>query len=198
MFDDNVSDNQLVQDNVAPGSPAAVYAAFQQHLQEALLGSGAPNPGQSVRKLNHGVGVGDSTFSHFRIKDGKLANFKIDGNPIRNRLAAPTPPVAVGPVEVTLLAAYRTVSDEQLTVVFEVAASEPVTVADYEATYVDFTGRQVSAVTVGGSTNVRAGARLATVVTFPQADVGGSVEFPVYSEDFASTWDVTLQITPLS
>ena len=193
--DPNVLEHAL--DLAAPGSLAYAYLDYRLQAVKASIDGGLTGSEDTlqVEEIDGGYQyctdpTDDQTcakWTDIEGRDGAVANFRVNGEPLDARLTAgngqAVPAGSLGSVE--LLYAYESPVSNSLNVVARAqSADEPVTVAIYDATYHDASGRQSKAADNYGPSDLAANANANVMMIFPTATLGGEVTVSMFSEDF--------------
>lgn len=186
-----------------PGSPAEQYAFWQTTLTDINTDAGYPSEPAAVTADDSTVTVCHSsndcsTYTDFTGADGTITTFLVDGKEIEPRLGGRSEPTTIGPVSVTVLSSYRTVSGDDLGVLIEVTATSAVEVHMHTAAYVGVDGRQVSAGPSGvGVLDIASGATVRTAATFPRSDPGGRLILQTFDGDTYDSYDFDVVVPTL-
>ncbi len=182
----------------APGSAAALYAIHQAAVAESLAAGGVPGIEESVTFSDDKVtscfknpisqedeDCGD--FTNFIVNDaGLLTDFDSNGQTVSSRLGKSdsSEAVAMG-ATVKFVSAYKAGSNDDLVIVVEVAAGPTeTTVGNYSASYVGGDGKQLTASTSTGPSDLKPGARAYYGMVFSGGDLGGTVSVEVFDADY--------------
>lgn len=189
LFSGNISRMDRSLGQITPGSAAFWYARFQIDFESAKADAGFRSSEQSqVRKVDDGFDVcvrsDCARYSAVELSDEGLSRFEVDGFDITPRMGVAAEPVTIGPVTLSILTSYRTVSSDELVVNFEISTTEPIRVPVYSSSYTDPTGRSVSNSEYVGETELAASSRRLYSAVFSRSDPGGRFILEVYNEDF--------------
>jgi hypothetical protein len=186
-----------------PGSIAEAYAGYFLGAANASIDGGYPLAGDLPIKVDGGykacTGKGEDacvTWADVEGRDGKIVNFTINGKELGPRISAGTgKSVDAGSLgQVKLLYAYQSVQSGGMFVVAEVrSGAAPITIGSYQATYRSREGRQSTAAETTGPTELAAKSLATIVLSFPNAEPGGTVTIPMFSEDFMTDGQAVLK-----
>lgn len=200
MVSGDLDTMETMHDHVAEGSPAETYADFQVGLARAQRQSGISLEGGSTREVEGGVemcsGGSCSTFSDFEVTDGRLVAFIVDGNAISERLVTGGETINASGVTGTLVAAYQTVSSNELIVVADInnGRDDQAHLNIYSAEYVDEGGAQSTATDALGAIELRPGSSTTVAVIFEGASPGGTAYIPGTSANFEESFELQLTV----
>jgi hypothetical protein len=195
-------------DHAVEGSPAYVYASVQVAAVEALADQGMTDDAGDATVTETGMRVCNTDIDGSRnctdmeeltVTNGKLATFTVDGTQIDDRLAAGGATATEGATSVTLLGAYHSIQGDVLLVALDIVneGDEPTNLNIYSAEYVNDAGRQVSAGDAIGPSELRGGAAGSAVIYIPAQSVGGTFYLDGSSDDFMTSYEWELQLTPI-
>lgn len=190
---------------LVPGSPAAGFVTY-------LLGFATArrdNPQEDLPSFEVAVSGGSieacvadfcDVFSDFRVDDGRLAGFRLNGAVIDSRVGAASKPVSSGSLEVEVLGAFERISVNELAVVIAVESYKDVTF-DWEAvTLVDATGVNLT-VDVDASSwpeAVATATRHVVVVQFPGGRLGSDLIVTYTSPTASEPVEVRIAVDELA
>jgi hypothetical protein len=185
----------------SPDSDAARFAVHMSAVAEAVISAGDPWLPPAVLPQTGGdyqvcYAVQCIVFADFTTDEtGLLTGFTADGtNPAQFLGSQAEEPVTSGPVSARVLSSY--VSGPALVVTVEISTDEDVILSLSEAVYIGPDGRQVSTSPDGTHfpAELFAGANTVTVVTFPGADLGGTLRFDTLSADRTNQYPLILDV----
>jgi hypothetical protein len=191
-------------DLAAEGSPAELYARFQHAFTEARQQEGWPTETQEAYVTDEGVDLCfppevDEPCWFYRdlvVRDGQLANFTVNGEPIEDRLFAGDASDETGDVVAELVAAYHTITGDVLVVILDVenGSADDVSLSIYSADYLTADNRQVSASDAVGPVELRAGSSAYVALIFPSQGIGGTAYLPGWGAGSTELeWEIPLE-----
>jgi hypothetical protein len=174
-----------------PGSPAELFFLHELFAAIAVFANtNAPLPTYTVTPAGTGFtvcrdGAVCETFADFVVNAGGLESFRLDGQPIDDRVAGFVRPTTVETLTVDGAIALRRPRDEALSVVVLLTSTGGGTSFAWEqASYADETGRTYPLDLSASQFPVRIedGDGAIAHVTYPGARAGGQLTFPITSD----------------
>jgi hypothetical protein len=177
-----------------PGSPARAYAIHQQASVAAFPQQDPPDTvsvNEDTIDLEATPNEGEpytTTYGDFEVDpdSGRLVSFSVNGESLDGRIVVGGQPVSSNGVTVTPVSAYRTVTGDVLNVNVEVAngTDGPFSAGAGNSSYVNADGSQVQTTYWGGPNDVQAGANAAFSIDFERSDLGGTLFYSGFLDDF--------------
>lgn len=187
-------------------SIADVYLLHQSYVLEGYLDGGTftepstiSRDGDAYKSCSYALDGSEAcaTFTDFKIKDGKLTDFRVDGKEPGKRLTLGNGEVLEqGNVKVELLTAYKTAQSEALIVTARVGAGdEPVDVELLSFAHRAPNGKQRKTSEGFGPESIDADSNAVVGAVFPGASAGGRVTFKVCIDYCEREQNFTLNLT---
>ncbi len=205
LFSADLGQVAKVVASTQPGSPARAYARFHLENLTAAAAAGSDVDRAYVYLGTDQVRVCLAGGACFTIADldvvgDQLVDFAVDGLAIGPRLGQPSLPVIVGGAAARLLAAYQTVSSDELVAFVEVLSTEAAGFELSTAVYVAADGTQTpvdrdrSPGAVDGTVKGEATVRL----VFPGAAPGGVIRILVHPAAGGAPVVAEVPVTPVT
>lgn len=190
----------------APGSPAFVYVSHLANTSEAALDGGSPLPDQTTDKLSDTEfkacdDLTDEatciTFQGFKVNEsGKLVDLTVDKKKISDRLTAGSgEKVTASGNKFTFLTAYKSIQSNALFVSVKVeSGAKRISPNIYTATYRSPDGKQRTATTAYGPTELDAKSNTIVTMVFKGVVPGGKVTLDGCIADCTSQFKTVIKV----
>lgn len=182
---------------VEPGSLADAYTSHQINQTNSLLDAGYPPDDRQVKNVDGGYEICATeepekgtdrctTFTEIESKNGKLADFTVGGNDLRDRVSVGDgSKKSAGPLgSVEFLNAYQAVSSGDLIVHVRIKTKDQELSGPYSARYRSPEGRQSTATAVNSPEVIEPDSTVYVSFYFANAKPGGRVTVPMADPDY--------------
>jgi hypothetical protein len=166
-------------EQAVPGSPAASFANYFVHGDEAAAAGGATPVSGRVEPGDGEVQLcrpGCGTLRDFRVDGGKVASFRFQDTPIADLLrVASTPAQVVGPLRVRLLESYKSPVRQALTIHGEIEALQPIDLSSVQVDHIAADGTVAILAGVSGKLTLAGGEKTIVGLSFAGVGFGGKL-----------------------
>lgn len=190
--------------DTAPGSPAAAYLTHLAHVDDARV-AGSPGEvteGDLTRSATgfescYAVGNTCNSYDDFVVRSGKVADLKVNGQPVGPRLTAgKARKVTTHGITFEFLTAYASAETGALSVTVKVRTKRDITVGTEAAVYAGPNGRQRGPHQVLGPTVLGAKSNATLAFSFKGMAPGGTLVLSgCRDQACAHTYTARLRIT---
>lgn len=172
-------------------SLAEAYATYLLGYANASLDGGLPLAASLAVRTDDGYescgSGGCVTWGNIRGRHEKIGSFTVNGESLEGRITVGDGDevVAGNLARVTVLSVYRSVTSGGLDVVAQVRSRDAsIRLGLYQATYVSPGGRDLMASAFVGPSRLPPDSVATVVMSFPDAEIGGTVTLPVLNHKF--------------
>lgn len=172
-------------------SVAEAYATYLRGYANASLDGGVPLSGSLAVRTDDGYescsSAGCVTWRNIRGRHGRIGAFSVNRESLEGRIAVVDgAEVSAGELaEVTVLSVYRSVTSGDLDVVAEVSSHDAsIRLGLYQATYLSPGGRDLMSTSFVGPSRLPPRSMATVVMSFPDAEIGGTVTLPVFNHKY--------------